>query len=99
MLNMTNCTPDKMEYIWNSNEHNVNIIFHAGRGKKSAIQPKYCLLMSLTVMKYGVTWEFSGQILNCKNPNSEPLILKFLSISSPLLYEKYVNLYERKYTV
>lgn len=72
IVNMNNLRHDKFELIWNVIEHTVNINFYAVR--KSAIQPKDCLFIALTVMKHGVNWDFFGQICNCKGPGLKRLI-------------------------
>lgn len=92
---LKNFTHDKVEHISNFIEHKVDISFRAGRGTKSVVQPKECLLMALTVMRRGGVWDYLIQMLNCKGPNFEHLIFKFVSITFLVQYIRYVDLYEK----
>ena len=97
--NMTNFSPDRIEFIWNSIEDEIDEKFNIGRGKKSSVSPKDCFFMTLTVLNHGGTWDFLARIFNCKGANFERLIVRFIKNAAPLFYEKFVIHNEKAYTM
>lgn len=54
--------------------------------------------MLLTVMRHGGTQNFLARIFNCKEPNFERLIIRFVTIVSPLPYKSIVESAEKSIT-
>lgn len=98
ILQMTNFTPDKIESIWLNMEDSITQVFCSGRGKKSAVKPKDCLFMLLTVLKHGGNWDFLAKMFNCKGPNFERLMIKYCKAISPILYKQFVEEAEQRFT-
>ncbi|ETW04038.1 hypothetical protein H310_04424 [Aphanomyces invadans] len=63
------------------------------------LQDHDVLFMVLTVLKHGGTWDYMGRRFGLKGPTFQRLVIRYLAIIDPMLYETYVVKAANKFTM
>lgn len=91
ILSLTNFTPTEFHSLWDVVEDVASRNWNVGRGRKSPQKSKDVFLMVLTVAKFAGKWDFLAHLFKMKTPSFEKLVLKFLEIIAPTMYDSQVK--------
>jgi len=95
---MCNFTGPEFRILYNTMHDVIVENWNTGRGRRSPYKGMDVLFMLLTTMKHAGSWDALGQMFAIRGPTFERVIIKFLNIISPHLYEKFVESVQAKYT-
>lgn len=90
MMQMINFDPQEFEGLWQQVEDEVALGYNVGRGRKSPQKGKDVLFMTLATLKHGGHWEFMGRMFGIKGPTFERMVLRFITMLSPVIQDRFV---------
>lgn len=99
ILQMTNFSLPEFNGIWDLIRTHVATHWNVGRGKKSSFKAKDVLLMTLTVLKHGGSWDFLSKMFKIKGPTFERTVMTFVDVIEPFLFKQSVANWEKKFTM
>ena len=95
--NMTNFTPSQFNQLFNYIEEKVNTLYLSGRGRRTTHTPKDIFFMTLCTLKHGMSWAGMAYTFNIKAPSFEKIIVGFIRLVSPTIYEELVLRHQRRF--
>lgn len=96
---LTNFTGVEFRKLYSLLEDTILEKWNIGRGKKCQQKPMDVLLMALTVLKHGGTWDLLAKPFNITGPTFERMITRFLPIICSKLHELFVADVAETYTL
>jgi len=91
VLRSTNFSEREFNALWYAICDHVNRHWNVGRGSRSPYGGKDLLFMTLCALKNGGAWDFLANMFNITGPSFERMIVCYLDIIEPFLYETFVT--------
>ncbi|KAE9297319.1 hypothetical protein PR003_g23526 [Phytophthora rubi] len=99
VLKMTNFTPSEIERVYGCVSDFMATRWNVGRGQRSKRTPVDMFFMTLSVLKNGGDWAVLANSFGIKPAAFEKMIVHFLELLSPHLYQLYVEEAASTYTM
>lgn len=99
IMEMTNFTGVEFRKLYSLLASTIVQNWNIGRGRKCEHKPMDVLLMSLTVLKHGGTWDILAQPFKIKPATFERMISRFLPIICSKLHKLFVSDVATHYTL
>ena len=99
VVEMTNCSLNEFNALWNFIRERVESGWNTGRGRKCQHYREDVLFMLLSTLKHAGTWDFNGKMFGVKGPTFERMIIGFVGKIVHVLYKTVVLQWEERYTM
>ncbi|DAZ98743.1 TPA: hypothetical protein N0F65_003799 [Lagenidium giganteum] len=87
LARLTNFSAREVNGLWCDIAEDVLLSWNVGRGRRCKVTPKDVLFMVVVVLKVGGTWDALAAMFKMKGPTFEKMIMKFMVILEPIVYE------------
>lgn len=98
-LSLTNFSGMEFFRLWDKMQGHVSSNWAVGRGKKSKYKAKDIFFMTLVTLKHAGSWDWLARMFKMKGATFERIIVKFIRMLAPKLYEIFVESAADGYTI
>ncbi len=99
IMKMINFTPAEFRRLCSMMRNHIIKTWNVVRGQRSTYKPMDVLFMTLTVLKYGGSWDQLAHMFNIKSPTFMRLITNFMTKIEGFAVERLVTKYARMCTL
>ncbi|ETV72161.1 hypothetical protein H257_12637 [Aphanomyces astaci] len=98
-MTMTYFSPSEFNVLWADIRMYVNKSWNVGSGRKCDVSNRDMLVMLLTTMKTGGSWDIVATIFKEASPTFQKRVMNFVRVLHPFVMRKNVNALADKWTM